>query len=319
MIRLFANGTDITSLISDRLLGCTLSDRRSGEVDELSIDLNNHDGQLALPDPGAALQVWFPEGDSFVAMGEYQVDSVETGGPPTTVSIRATSADITDSLKTQREQSWNDTTLGAVLTEVARRNNLTPLIESTLSNRVIDHLDQTTESDLSLINRLGDDHDAVATVKSGALIFMPTGQGTTPAGTALPTATINLTDCTSWRYTKAKTTYTGVTCHYNNRAYARRDSVTVGSADNLFVIRATQRTAQAARELADAKWKKLKRAEQALELELEQLHLDAIAEAALVLVGFPEGIPATGWVVSVAEHKVGNGGNTTSVNAELIT
>jgi uncharacterized protein len=318
MIRLFANGTDITSLISDRLLGCTLSDRRSGEVDELSIELDNHDGQLALPDPGAALQVWFPEGDSFVAMGKYQVDSVETGGSPITVSIRATSADITDSLKTQREQSWNDTTLGAVLTEVARRNNLTPLIESTLSNRVIDHLDQTTESDLSLINRLGDDHDAVATVKSGTLVFMPTGQGTTPAGTELPTVPINLTDCTSWRYTKTKTTYSGVTCHFNNRAYARRDSVTVGSADNLFVIRATQRTAQAARELADAKWKKLKRAEQALELDLELLVLDVIAEASLRLVGFPADVPGTGWVVSEAEHTISGDGFRSRVSAELI-
>ncbi len=317
-IRLFANGNDITTQIEGRLLRASISDQRSDQVDELSIELDNHDNQLALPEPGASLRVWFPDVDGFVDMGSFDVDSVETGGPPTTITLRATSADLTKTLKTQREHSWDATTLGAVLTEIAQRNNLKPIIDNTLASIAIDHLDQTTESDLSLINRLGDDYDVVATVKSGHLVCMPTGQGVTPSGVQLPTITIDMNDCTSWRYNKAKTTYTGVTANYNNRAYARRDSITVGSGENPFVIRKTHRTAKAAREVATAKWRKLKRAEQSLTLDLETLKLDITSEARLVLVGFSESVPATGWVVSVAEHEVGNGGNTTSVSAEII-
>lgn len=321
MIRLIANSIDITSLISGRLLRCTLSDRREGDVDELSIELNNHDGQLAMPDPGATLQLWFPDtstsSENHVAMGDFEVDTVETMGPPTTVSIRATSADITASLKTHREQSWDETTLGAVLQDIAKRNNLTAKIDSSLAAIVIDHLDQTTESDLSLINRLGDDCDAVATVKSGNLIFMPTGQGISPTGTPLPTIAIALSSCTQWRYTKAKTTYTGVSANYNDRAYARRTTVTTGSTENPFVIRKTYRTEAAAVEAANAKWKKLKRAEQALEIDLEQLNPDVIAEASLVLEGFPADVPATGWVVAVAEHQIDGSGTATRIIAEI--
>lgn len=322
MIQLFANGTDITPKIQGRLISCSLSDQGTDQVDELSLQLSNHDGQLELPEPGAKLHIWLPDHTAqhttLVDMGEFNVDTIETGGPPTTLSIRATSTDITNSLKTQREQSWDDTTLGDVFQEIASRNQLEPQFDETLAARAIKHLDQTTESDLSLINRLGKEHDAIATAKSGKLVLMPIGTDTTSAGAPLPTLIIDISACTNWRYQKSKTTYTGVTAHYQNREEAKRESVTVGSAENPFVMRKTSPDKDIANTHAKTRWETLKRGEQSLSLDLENLLLDATTAVAIQLTGFTHNIPDSGWVIASANHNMSGSGHNTSLQLEFI-
>lgn len=319
MIRLTANGKDITNAISGRVLSCTLTDRRADQVDEFTIELDNHDDQLAAPDPGATLQVWLQDNDqSWVAMGTFEVDAIGITLVPMTISIRATSGDITSSLKANRDYSYDNTTLGAVLDTIAKRNDLSTAISPELASQTIDHLDQTTESDLSLISRLGELFDAVATVKNNQILFNPIGAGTAPSGTVLPTVTIPLTDCTSAHLERQKTPYTGVAASWNNRAYARRDTIVVGSDNNPFTIRTTFRTEALAKTAATSKWAKLKRAEQTLELELKHLNLAAIAEAGLTVKNAPAGINADGWLINEVEHRLGGDGFRTRVSAELI-
>jgi phage protein D len=114
--RLTVDGNDIAQLISPRLMNLELTDNRGIEADQLSITLSDHDGLLAIPPKGATLRLWLGWSDTgLVDKGTYTVDETEHSGAPDVLSIRARSADLRTGLKTKRECSWSNTTLGEVL------------------------------------------------------------------------------------------------------------------------------------------------------------------------------------------------------------
>ncbi|SDI24873.1 hypothetical protein SAMN05216588_113142 [Pseudomonas flavescens] len=61
------------------------------------------------------------------------------------------------------------------------------IIAGALSSPPLVHLDQANESDANLLARLGEQHDAIAAVKVGRLLFMPTGASATASGPAILT------------------------------------------------------------------------------------------------------------------------------------
>jgi phage protein D len=63
-------------------------------------------------------------GPGLVHKGSFKVDEVNHSGPPDQIRIRARAADFTSAIRNRREQSWANTTLGAVLQDIAGRNAL---------------------------------------------------------------------------------------------------------------------------------------------------------------------------------------------------
>ncbi|WP_334132375.1 contractile injection system protein, VgrG/Pvc8 family, partial [Silanimonas lenta] len=210
--RVTLDGQDLTRRIAPRLLDLTLTEQRASEADQLDLRLHDHDGRLALPRRGAELTVALGWQDGGVVdKGVYRVDEVEHSGAPDTVTLRARSADLTAALRARRDRSWDDTTLGEVVRTLAGNHGLTPRIAPALDRVAVPHLDQTGESDAALLSRLGKQHDAVATIKAGRLLFLPIGRGETAAGEPLPAATLTRRDGDSHRYHVAdREAYSGV-------------------------------------------------------------------------------------------------------------
>ena len=283
MIQLSVNGIDITQLIKGRLLSCNLTDERGGLVDQLVIELDNNDDILMMPEPDADLQLWLPYQGKFVDMGFFKVDTCELSGPPAVISIQARSADISDSLKQKRDISYSQTTLSTVLTTVASRNQLAPTIARELGATLIDHLDQTDESDLSFIARMGELYDSVSSIKSNRLIFMPSGQAKSATGASIEAINIDLDQCESYRYQKRNITYTGVKAFWNDDAYGKRTPELVGADTNPFVIRGSFRSLDQAKHAATAKWAELQREDIHVELSLDNGNPLIITESPLVL------------------------------------
>ncbi len=92
--------------------------------------------------------------------------------PAPQITIRARSADFRTTLNIGREKSWHQTTVGDVIREIATRHNLQMAIGQDLSDRPLDHLDQTNESDASFLMKLARQYGAIASVKSGNLLFI---------------------------------------------------------------------------------------------------------------------------------------------------
>ena len=218
---------DISQLVSTRLMGLTLTDSRGFEADQLDIQLNDADGMLSLPPRGAILSLglgW--KNEPLTYKGEYTVDEVEHSGAPDSLTIRARSADLRGTLTNQQERSFHRTTLGAIVKQIAEENQLKPQISSEMANINIAHIDQANESSINLLQRLAKEHDAIATVKNGNLLFMPAGRGKTVNGKEIPVLIITRQQGDSHRFSIAEgDNYEGVKAYWHNTTTGKRGEV----------------------------------------------------------------------------------------------
>lgn len=210
------NSKDITGNISDRLINLTLTDNRSFEADQLDIELDDSDGRVELPVRGAVLSLYLGwKGFALMGKGDFTVDEVEHHGAPDTVMLRARSADFRGTLNSRREESWHDTTLGAVVAAIASRNKLTASVADSLANIHIQHIDQSQESDAVFLTRLAERNGGAVSVKAGKLLMLKAGSGTTVSGKAIPQITIQRSDGDRHQFAIAdRGAYTGVTAKW---------------------------------------------------------------------------------------------------------
>jgi len=210
------NSKDVTTNIRDRLISMTLTDNRGFEADQLDIELDDADGQLAMPVRGAVITLFLGwKGQTLFGKGNFTVDEVEHHGAPDTMTIRARSADFRGSLNSRREVSYHDTTLGEVITQVATRNDLKPMIGDGLASVKVSHIDQTQETDAAFLTRIATLNGAVAAIKAGRLLFIKPGGGVTAAGKPIPQMTITRQDGDRHSFSIAdRGAYTGVTASW---------------------------------------------------------------------------------------------------------
>ncbi|MDH4560650.1 phage late control D family protein [Pseudomonas sp. BN411] len=308
--RLTVNGRDITADITARLISLTLTDNRGPEADQLDIELSDHDGLLAIPPRGATLQVWLGWSDTgLVDKGTFTVDETEHSGPPDTLSIRARSADMRGPLVKKRERSWHDTTLGNILRTLAQEHDLEPAISHQLDQVEVPHLDQTDESDLNLITRLGQEHDAVATIKHGRLLFMPIGQGETASGKELPVVTITRAEGDQHRFLQAdRDAYSGVRAYYYDVEGSERMEAIIGGEENAKTLRHTYADRSSALRGAKSEWKKIQRGSATLSYTLALGRPEISPEWRYRVRGIKAEIGDVGWLGERVIHRMTDSG-----------
>ena len=317
--RVTLDGQDLTARIKPRLLELTLEEARGDDADQLDLRIHDHDGRMAIPPRDALLRVaigW--EGQGLVDKGSFKVDEAEHSGAPDIISVRARSADLTKPMRTRAERRWHDTTLGAVLQDVAKRHGLKANIDPTLAARQVQHLDQTGESDVHLITRLSKRHDAVATVKAGCLLFVPIGSGKTASGLTLPTVTIRRRDGDQHRYSAAgRDSYTGVRAYWQDKKGATQKDVLVGSDENARWLPATYHSEAEAKEQAEAAQKRNQRGAATLSYNLALGRPDLYPEQRVKISGIKPQIDDTEWLIVKTRHTIsGSNGYTTQLDME---
>lgn len=232
--RVAIDGADITAALEGRLMSLTLTDNRGMEADQLDLTLDDADGRLALPPRGAILSLalgW--EADGLTDKGSYTVDEFEHSGAPDQVTIRARSADLRAGLSTQRTRSFHQVTVDTIVNDIAAAHGLKAAIAATLASEIIDHLDQTNESDANLLTRMAGMFDAIATIKAGRLVFMPAGAGVSASGKPLPVVTITRQDGDQHRFSIAeRDSYTAVKALYNDIGQGQQGAVIWGKEED---------------------------------------------------------------------------------------
>lgn len=317
--RLSVDGLDIAQKISPRLMSLELTDNRGVEADQLTITLSDHDGLLTIPPKGAVLRLWLGWSDTgLVDKGTYTVDETEHSGAPDILSIRARSADLRKGLKTKRERSWSNTTLGEVLGDIAIGNNLTATIAGALDGLPILQLDQANESDANLISRLGEEFDAVASVKAGCLLCLPAGGGKTASGQDLPHITLTRIDGDQHRYLQAdRDSYDGVRAYYYDVNSAKKQEAIAGGGDNLKDLRHTYSDQQSALRAARSEFRRLQRGSATLSYTLAMGRPDLIPELTYTLQGVKAEIDEIIWYGGNVQHSLtADGGYTVSLELE---
>lgn len=317
--RLTVDGLDIAHLISPRLISLSLTDNRGIEADTLDISLSDHDGLLSIPPTGAVLRLWLGWADTgLVDKGTYTVDETEHSGAPDVLNIRARSADLRKGLKTKRETSWANTTLGAVLQTIAGRNQLTARISAALAAIPILQLDQANESDANILTRLGEEFDAVATVKAGCLLCIQAGKSQTPSGLSLPHITLTRADGDGHRYLQAnRDSYDGVRAYYYDINSAKKQEAIAGGGDNLKDLRNSYSDRASALRAARAEWQRIQRGTATLSYNLGKARPELIPELTYTLVGVKPEIDAIIWHGGNVQHSLtADAGYTMSLELE---
>ena len=336
-------GKDVTTTLDKRLMSVTLTDNRGFEADQLDLELDDADGQIVLPRRGAVIQFalgW--EGQPLFPKGAFTVDEIEHSGAPDRLTIRARSADFRATLNIRREKSWHQTTVGDVIREIATRHNLKMALGQDLSGLSLDHLDQTNESDASFLMKLARQYGAIASVKSGNLLFIRQGQGRTASGKPLPVVNITRKEGDGHRFTLAdRGAYTGVIASWLHTREPKKKEMTkvkrrrrratkpkepeaksgdylVGTNENVLVLNRTYANRANAERAAKMQWERLQRGVATFSLQLAVGRADLYTEMPVKVSGFKQPIDDAEWTITTLTHTISPGnGFVTSLELEV--
>jgi len=315
------DGTDRTGSFQGQLASLTITDKTGTDSDELELVVTDPQSRIALPKRGVMIRVaigW--EGGALIDKGAYEVDEVEQSGPPDVIRIKGRAAQLQGKVKEQREASYTGQTLGQILSTIADRHGLVTAIDPKLAGIKVAHIDQTTESDVNFLTRLGKDYDATATIKDGRLVFIPAGAGTTASGTPLPALTLKRSAGVSHSFTISdrEGADTGVQAQYRDLGKAETKTAVAGdTSGTVKTLRRVYPTEEEAQAAAIATKSAAKRAQREIRLSCAIGMPELIAGQPLRLTGFRSEIDEVPWIVQDITHTLTDGeGLNTSLTAQ---
>ncbi|MBK1725730.1 contractile injection system protein, VgrG/Pvc8 family [Halorhodospira neutriphila] len=314
--------------VDKRLSSLSVTQQSGFSADELELEIDA--GDVIIPPAGAEIAVAVGMEDASLGvgtfigavspsaprdLGTYTVTEIEHSGPPNTLRIRGRSADVAGSLMAQRTQSYDHILLDALVTTIAGRHGLQPVIGLGLSGTLLEHIDQTEESDAHLLTRLAEDHDAIATVKNGRLLFVRRGRGVSASGLPMPPAALRRDECGPHRYQRVEnpTSYTGVRARWYDREEARAHHVLAGESGNLRVLKDIYPNERSAYSAAEAEWRRLQRGGVSLSVQAAIGRPEIGAETPVTLLGeWPAEVVAQSWIVASSTHRLDRGSGLTT-------
>lgn len=333
--RILADSRDITDAIRDRLLELTITDEAGIKSDQMKLTLDDRraeNGAVAsLPRMGTRLAVSLGYAETGLrAMGSYLVDEIDLRHPPATLSVGARAADMAGGFRGRKTRSWSGVTLGGLVRQIAKEHGYTPKVDAQLGRIAIPHLDQRAESDMALLTRLAEQHDAVAKPVHGHLVLARAGESKAVSGANLPRISLHVSEITSWSYrhsARSPAAGTAVRSPHSNADgeviggykarwwdhHAGKDLwVTVGK-EPFEELPYRHRTAAEAKAAAAAKMNTGKRKQGGLSITMPgdtrfaaECHLSVALRPSL----------ATDWRITKVEHRLNNSGYTTLLEAE---
>ncbi len=318
ILRILANGSDITAKVKDRLVSLSIVDEAGISSDEAVLTLDNRDGGIAIPPTKAELDISIGyEGKGVIRLGLYTVDEVELNGPPDSLVIRAKAARMAGAFKAPRSRSWDNMTIGDLVATIAAEHGYTPKVGTTLTDKVLAHVDQTEESDFNLLTRLAGEMGAVSKPAHGYLLFVPQGEAKSATGKILAPVIVDRARIDRYTYTSAdRGRYKAVTARWRDTAANQDVSVTAGTGTPVFTLRNPYPDAQTARDAARAKLATLSRGRVTLSLQSLTGDPALAAEGPLTITGLHPEIDTAAWIIKTARHVLDGSGYTTSIDAE---
>lgn len=202
---LFVEDRDITETIKRgvNIIRFTDNGAATGEMDTLEITLISD--KFPLPPKGVILKLALGFNGELVNKGSFTVCQVSSSGPPRKVTITATAAPVNGSrhgndVSASRSRTLEEMTLGDIVRTVASENGLTGHVSSSLAGIVVPSLVQTSESDISMMQRLATRYGAISKLTNGFWLFLENGASQSIVGKDLAELTITPDMVSSWSY-----------------------------------------------------------------------------------------------------------------------
>jgi phage protein D len=310
-----ANGIDLD--LKKLLVSLRVTDESGVKSDACEIVLDDRDGVISVPETGAKLRGFMGYKETGTTMmGTYVVNEVSISGAPNRISIKAHAADLKSTLKEKISASFVGQTIGALVGAIASKHGLVPKISDDLAGIVIDHIDQTNESDMHFLTRLAGNYGAVAKPTNGNLLFAAKGIAKSVTGMILGTTVIDINDVISWNYTESKRDdYGKVSSEIVDFDNGEIINNVIGEGIS-YAISGTFSDKNLASVIANIALGNLQKNHQKIQISVIG-NTDLIAESRITLTGFKPGIP-TDWTITRSEHLLDSGGFKTHITGEII-
>ena len=174
-VKVLYDGVDISADVSANLIQFAFTDNAGDKADEVSITLEDRDHLWRgdwYPKKGAKLKCTItPNIGNELPCGEFEIDEIQIGGPPSAVSIKAVSVPITKPIRGEKKtRTWEGADLKKMGAEVASAAGLS---FEWFGGQVptFNRMDQTDESDLTFLSRLGKEVNHRVKVADGRLVI----------------------------------------------------------------------------------------------------------------------------------------------------
>ncbi len=308
-------GKSYTQKIKARLVELTVVDLAGASSDSLEITLDDRDN-LQRPAHGAILTCHIGyKGKPLIDKGQYSHYMTEFEGSSRRMVIRATAVDfIRDKgLKSERSRSFDDKTLGDIVTSVAEEHGYKAVVDDFVKDIPIPHLDQVNESDLNLLRRLARQYGATFKASAGLLVFFQRGD----KREALGIVTLRPSDVSTWNVSREdRSRYTVVAAKWHDLDAAQTKTAMVGEeGGSIRTLPHPFADETAAMHAAQAELNRLAKATATVRLTLPGNPL-LRAEGGLTLDGFRDGIDDD-YTITRVEHSISKKGYKCKVQAEL--
>lgn len=201
MFKILADGTDITAKLKRLFISLVINDNSGTKPDSLTLTLAD-DGKLQYPDKDVKLEVWTGyAADKLHLKGRFVIEKTELTFPEQKIIIHASAAKLRGSFKTQRDHTWTNTNVKAMVTAMAERNGFKAAVADEFAQYEISYHDQKGQSDADLVNELADEFGATVKARNDRLVFLVRGANTSASGKPLPMVELNVNQINSGKVT----------------------------------------------------------------------------------------------------------------------
>lgn len=297
------------------LLSLTVTDNEGKQSDSVQLEIDNR-MHVPAPKEGAQMQVWLGYAETgLVFMGLYTVDSWTKKGRPLTMSVSAKAAGFTTDIKAPRNRSYHEKNVQQIVQEVAGRHGMSALVHPELASISIKHIDQQTESDVGFLTRIGERVGGNFKLANGNMILNKAGSGDLPSGGPAPTFSITEVGLLDWSAQgAARGSYKSVSSAFQNTEKGEREWITEGEGEPKYRDRKLYKTEEEAKTAAKARLGALQRGKVSLSVSMPG-RPEIFAGCKLQVSQLDPDVDGS-YIIKTATHKLDNGGETTSLQAE---
>ncbi len=313
--RITAAGRDVTATLQDRLLSLRVVDEDGLKADRLTLRLDDRGARLEFPETDVTLDLWLgADAKALGYVGQYKVDAVSGTVGPATMTINATAAGMTGSIRAPRSRAWEDVTLARIAQKIAANAGLIATVGPSLAAVHFPFLAQTAESDLHFLTRIARPLDATAKPAGGRLVVAKRGDGVNAAGDPIDPVAMSPAAWSSaeWELLEREV-YKSVEAEWGDVDGGATRSITLGSGEPARKLRHVYASEAEARRAAKAELELAGRAVFKLTAQAAGYWPSLFAGGQLDLSGLRPELNGN-WQIMRVEHAL-EAGLTTSIEA----
>ncbi|WP_234186400.1 phage late control D family protein [Shinella sp. NM-101] len=323
-VEIVVDGAPVAGGFYERLVSVSVTDKEGFASDTFQMDLNDGPPSfLAIPRKGAIVDIRIGYGGAR-SLGLFVVDKVKVNCLPYSMSISGKARDMrSGKMKEKQERHWDRKKVKDIVGDVAADSGLSASVDEEIGDHEYEWFGQQDESNVHVLRRLAERHNALFKVRDGRLVFSKRGSGNAASGRFLGSVVVHpgviIQGSCSFE-ANDRTKYKKVVSYHQDKGRAERVEIEADAdADGDSVYRIPEPFADVAEadKAAQAKAKELKRGEGAASVTVVG-DTAIVAGAPLMFEGVRPGFDGVPFIIDTATHTYRKSeGYRTQISAKL--